>query len=110
MSRRAGAMPIGGTAVGIAAAARARLDYDGAGAAMKRVAMEKDELPIGPKLAWTPVARPQKRVIGGRYVLPEPVDPARHGEDLFELSRGSPAIWAYLGYGPFADLANFRAW
>jgi RimJ/RimL family protein N-acetyltransferase len=26
------------------------------------------------------------------------------------MSRGSPAIWTYLGYGPFADLAGFRVW
>jgi RimJ/RimL family protein N-acetyltransferase len=72
--------------------------------------MKKDELPIDSPLAWTPVAAPQKRTIDGNYVRLEPVDPARHAEDLFELSRGSPAIWTYLGYGPFADLAGFRAW
>jgi RimJ/RimL family protein N-acetyltransferase len=43
----------------------------------------------------------------------EPVDPSRHASDLFELShgaRGDPAIWIYMGYGPFADLAAFKAW
>jgi RimJ/RimL family protein N-acetyltransferase len=68
------------------------------------------ELPIDPPLAWTQVPTPQKRAIEGNYVRLEPVDPAHHAEDMFELSRGSPTIWVYLGYGPFADLSSFRAW
>src|SRR5260370_21905353 len=77
---------------------------------MKRLGTEEDGLRIDPPLAWTPVAAPQNRVIEGYDVSVEPVDPERHAEDLFELSRGSPAIWTYLGYGPFADLAGFRTW
>ncbi len=69
-----------------------------------------NELPIDPPLAWSQVPAPQKRAIEGHYVRLEPVDPARHAEDLFELSRDSPAIWTYLGYGPFADLSSFRTW
>jgi RimJ/RimL family protein N-acetyltransferase len=53
---------------------------------------------------------PQRRVREGNYVRLEPVDPARHAEDLFALSRGSDEIWTYLGYGPFADVAALRAW
>ena len=52
-----------------------------------------NELPIDPPLAWSQVPAPQKRAIDGHYVRLEPVDPARHAEDLFELSRDSPAIW-----------------
>jgi RimJ/RimL family protein N-acetyltransferase len=29
---------------------------------------------------------------------------------LFEASRGHPAIWDYLTYGPFCDEASFVAW
>jgi RimJ/RimL family protein N-acetyltransferase len=73
-------------------------------------AMKTDALPIGPALDWRPVPAPQKQVREGRYVRLEPVDPTRHAEDLFALSQGHEAIWTYLGYGPFADLASFRTW
>jgi RimJ/RimL family protein N-acetyltransferase len=73
-------------------------------------AMEAGGLPIGEALDWRPVAAPQKRAIEGAYVRLEPVDPARHAEDLFALSQSHDAIWTYLGYGPFADLKSFRTW
>jgi RimJ/RimL family protein N-acetyltransferase len=73
-------------------------------------AMTADALPIGPALNWRPVPAPQKRLIEGNYVRLEPVDVARHAEDLLALSAGSDEIWTYLGYGPFADLATFRTW
>src|SRR5438309_3716432 len=73
-------------------------------------AMTADGLPIGPALHWQPVPVPQKDVREGNYVRLEPVDPTRHAEDLFALSQGHDAIWTYLGYGPFADLASFRTW
>ena len=72
--------------------------------------MAQAELPVGPAVAFSPVAPPQKRPLDGATVRLEPVDPARHAEDLFTLSAGSPVLWTYLGYGPFADLASFRAW
>lgn len=72
--------------------------------------MTADGLPIGPALHWRPVPVPQKDVREGNYVRIEPVDPTRHAEDLFALSQGHDAIWTYLGYGPFADLASFRTW
>src|SRR6266851_1396189 len=75
-----------------------------------RRTMEAGGLPIGTALDWRPVPPPQKRVREGRYVRLEPVDAARHAEDLFASSRGHDEIWTYLGYGPFADLARFRAW
>jgi RimJ/RimL family protein N-acetyltransferase len=75
--------------------------------------MDIEEIGLGPKLAWTPAKPLRREVIQGRYVRLEPVDPSRHASDLFELShgaRGDPAIWIYMGYGPFADLAAFKAW
>ena len=72
--------------------------------------MTKEALPIGPALTWRPVPRPQKRVLEGRYVRLEPVDAARHADDLHRSSQDSPTIWTYLGYGPFADAAAFRGW
>jgi RimJ/RimL family protein N-acetyltransferase len=72
--------------------------------------MEKDASPIGPALQWRPVPPPQKKILEGRYVRLEPIDPQRHADDLFALSAGRDDIWTYLGYGPFADMAAFRAW
>jgi RimJ/RimL family protein N-acetyltransferase len=72
--------------------------------------MGADGLPIGKALDWHPVPPPQKRVLDGSYVRLEPVDVERHAGDLFALSQGHDAIWTYLGYGPFADLASFRSW
>jgi RimJ/RimL family protein N-acetyltransferase len=72
--------------------------------------METDGSPIGEALDWHPVPAPRKRVLEGAYVRLEPVDVERHAADLFALSQGHDAIWTYLGYGPFADLASFRSW
>ena len=40
----------------------------------------------------------------------EPVDPTRHGPDLFSASAGADAIWTHLAYGPFDDEASFTTW
>ena len=44
----------------------------------------------------------------------EPLDPARHGPDLFRLGHdGSAAAeqsWAYLPYGPFGSEGEHRSW
>ena len=73
--------------------------------------MDIEEAGLGPKIAWTAAKPPSREAIVGRYVRLEPVEPTRHASDLFELSHGAqgdPAIWIYMGYGPFADLAGFR--
>jgi len=75
--------------------------------------MDIEEAGLGSKLAWTPAIPPNREAIVGRYVRLEPIDPARHAGDLFELShgvQGDPAIWTYMGYGPFADFASFETW
>jgi RimJ/RimL family protein N-acetyltransferase len=75
--------------------------------------MDIEEAGLGPKIAWTCAKPPSREAIVGRYVRLEPVDPARHAGDLFELShgvQGDPAIWTYMGYGPFADFASFETW
>ncbi|HZT21106.1 MAG TPA: GNAT family protein [Dongiaceae bacterium] len=68
---------------------------------------------LGPRLAWKPAIPPAREALTGRYVRVEPVDPRRHATDLFDASHGAggdPAIWTYLGYGPFPDEAAFSAW
>jgi len=75
--------------------------------------MDIEEIGLGARLTWTPAKPPRREVIKGRYVRLEPVDPSRHASDLFELSHGAqgdPAIWIYMGYGPFADIGGFTAW
>ena len=68
---------------------------------------------LGPRLVWTPARPPAPVTLSGRYARIEPVDAARHARDLFDASHGAngdPAIWTYLGYGPFADEAAFASW
>jgi len=43
-------------------------------------------------------------------VVLEPVDPARHANDLFLASEGAPALWDYLAYGPFENQRVFTEW
>ena len=75
--------------------------------------MDIEEEGLGPRLHWTPAKAPRREPLVGRYVRLEPVDSSRHAEDLFELSHGKtgdPAIWIYMGYGPFGDFTAFRTW
>jgi len=54
---------------------------------------------------------PARRPLAGESVRLEPLDPARHGDDLYASVRDAdPALWEYMGYGPFADQTEFRAW
>ena len=56
--------------------------------------------------------------VGGRSFGPgtgvrlEPLDPARHGDDLFEAGSGPDAerLWRYLSERPFPDRASFDGW
>jgi RimJ/RimL family protein N-acetyltransferase len=56
---------------------------------------------------------PARSMLPGQTVRLEPVDPRRHGLELFSLSHdGEEAkrLWTYLPYGPFADAAAFETW
>lgn len=59
---------------------------------------------------WQPPARPGPPVIEGQHVRLERLDPGRHAADLHGANRMDDAIWDYLPYGPFADLAAYRGW
>ena len=62
-------------------------------------------------LAWTPAHAPEPHVLQGRHVRLEPLDPARHGADLWQtLHADDPALWDFLPYGPFAERAAFDTW
>lgn len=61
---------------------------------------------------WTRPPFPPRAVLEGRTCRVEPLDPARHADDLFAANaldvdgRG----WTYLPYGPFADRSAYDAW
>ena len=69
--------------------------------------------PVGfPMPGWRRPPRPPREPIAGRWCRVEPLEPARHAEPLFAaygLDRDARG-WTYLPYGPFADLAGYRAW
>ena len=60
---------------------------------------------------WQPRPSPVREPLEGRFVRLEPLDPAKHGDDLWLALQGpDPALWDYLGYGPFANREPFDAW
>jgi RimJ/RimL family protein N-acetyltransferase len=61
---------------------------------------------------WTPRPRPTRTTLEGRYVRLEPLDPARHGDALYEAGSGPEAesLFRYLFESPFGTRAAFDAW
>ncbi len=61
---------------------------------------------------WKPVPRPPREAMQGRYCRVEPVDPARHAQDLFHANRADPSgrNFTYLFSGPFDTFDAYRAW
>jgi RimJ/RimL family protein N-acetyltransferase len=53
---------------------------------------------------------PAREPLEGELVRLEPLDPDRHGEDLFNSARGADESWYYLPYGPFPSRDDFRLW
>lgn len=69
--------------------------------------------PIGPALpGWTPPPFPPREVMEGRYCRLEPLDPARHGAELWAANAEAPDArsWTYLPYGPFATRESYLDW
>ncbi|MDF0599175.1 GNAT family protein [Psychromarinibacter sp. C21-152] len=58
---------------------------------------------------WTPPRRPDAAVLEGRYARLERLRPD-HAPALFAANAESDAIWDWLPYGPFGDLAAYRDW
>ncbi len=70
-------------------------------------------MPIGPRVAdVTPAPRPERIILDGRFCRLEPLDPARHGDDLFHASTPSDAAarFIYLSEEPPTTRAAFQAW
>ncbi|WP_420348453.1 GNAT family N-acetyltransferase [Pelagibius sp.] len=71
------------------------------------------DLPLGEPLpGWTPRPAPPRSALEGRFCRVEPLDPESHAGDLFAAYTADPEgrSWTYLPYGPFATLADFKAW
>ena len=61
---------------------------------------------------WTPRPPPARQVLQGRYVRLEPLDPARHGDSLYEASSGPGAEdrFRYLFDSPPESREAFELW
>lgn len=69
--------------------------------------------PVGHPLPdWQPRLPPPRTALHGRFCRLEPLDPARHADDLFAANaRAADArAWTYLPYGPFESQAAYTAW
>jgi len=69
--------------------------------------------PVGvPVAGWKPPERPPRTPMIGRLCRLEPLDPARHAEQLF-AANGEDADgrnWTYLPYGPFETIDDYTKW
>ncbi len=69
-------------------------------------------MPISPA-DWKGVPPPTVQLLEGRFIRLEKLDPARHGDALFEALQGpgaDPKLWDYLPYGPFPERGVFNDW
>jgi RimJ/RimL family protein N-acetyltransferase len=69
--------------------------------------------PIGfPVPGWTARPHPSRSVMTGRFCRLEPLEAARHAEQLYAAIQHDEEgrNWTYLPVGPFATLDDFRAW
>jgi len=69
--------------------------------------------PVGPPLTgWTPPAHPTREPLEGRFCRLEPLEPARHAEELHRAygMDTEGRSWTYLPYGPFGGRDEFTAW
>jgi RimJ/RimL family protein N-acetyltransferase len=62
------------------------------------------------QLSWRPARPPRREPLSGKWVLLEPLDAGRHGDDLFAAAEGADATWSYLPYGPFETKDDFMRW
>jgi len=69
--------------------------------------------PVGPPLdVALPRPRPPRAPMEGRLARVVPLDPAAHGDALFDAfaEDAEGRLWTYLGVGPFASRAEFCGW
>lgn len=71
------------------------------------------DMPLGDIVPnWSPPPRPKRIAMHGKYCIVEPLRIEAHAADLFEANRGDREnrIWAYLPYGPFDTLQEYKQW
>jgi RimJ/RimL family protein N-acetyltransferase len=68
-----------------------------------------DTQPIGARVDDRPAPRPSRARLDGRYVDLVPLDPATHGDALFERLSGDQHahLWTYMFDGPFSSREAF---
>ncbi len=69
--------------------------------------------PIGfPMPEWTSRPHPPRTPMVGHWCRVEPLDPARHADDLFAANTEDREgrNWTYLSVGPFDSPDHYRAW
>lgn len=66
--------------------------------------------PVGSVVDATPAARPDATGLAGRFCRIEKLDPARHGDALWQAMKGDDGLWTYMASGPFADGKVFANW
>jgi RimJ/RimL family protein N-acetyltransferase len=70
-------------------------------------------LPVGDEVAAADGSGlPRPEIVGQDVALRRP-DPPRDAAALYPATHGSPvaeAVWTYLGYGPWPDLAAMESW
>lgn len=61
---------------------------------------------------WRTPPAPERNAMRGAYCLLEPLDPAQHGEALWQaIGRPERAdLWRFMKAGPFEAQADFAAW
>ncbi|WP_248799081.1 GNAT family N-acetyltransferase [Pseudomonas sp. MWU13-2105] len=62
---------------------------------------------------WKGAPAPSAQRLEGRFIVLEKLDPARHGDDLWQALTGpgaDPKLWDYLPYGPFLERGAFNDW
>ncbi len=81
-------------------------------AACNRAAEPQDRR-MAETFRWHPARPPQRKIMRGRYVRLEPLDPRAHASALFAATHGpghDPRLWDYMFVGPFASQKEFGAW
>ena len=69
--------------------------------------------PVGPALPeWKAPPRPPRTPMAGRYCRVEPIDAARHADDLYRANAADPSQrnFTYLTVGPFDNFEAYLEW
>jgi len=73
---------------------------------------EAELILVGPPVVGEGAKSPERRPMCGVYVTVEPLDPAKHGDALWQgFGNGvSHELWRYMRSGPFTDRPAFDAY